>query len=547
MTTPAARDQTADNAALHSARTGLASNFRIVSLGTLLSRILGLVRDMLLASVFGAGPILDAFTLSFRLPNLARQLLGEGALTAAFLPIFVRELRSGDPASARQLAAAMFWGLASVLAAIVIVAEAGVLGTLAFADLSDNLRLLLILVAIQTPYLLCICLAAQLSAVLHSLRQFLWPALLPVCLNLIWLLGIGVAALLNASPEGRIQAVAVSVVVGGICQLAIALWATARLGYPVRHDFGNAWQKVREVSTAMLPIVLGFAISQLNVLTDSLVAWAAANTRFGELLPVPIPPGTATALFFAQRMYQFPLGIFGVALGTVLFPLLASHAQAGDQAGLRRDLSHGLKLTVAIGVPASAGLVVLSRPITVLLFRHGQFDAADADLTATMVAIYGAAVWAYIGVLIAYRGFYAIGDRIAPVRISTGIVVCNLVLNAVLVCTIGGIGLAIGGAVSAAVQAVAAMLLLQSRVGRLEWPAIARTVVKTLIATAAMTVVCLILESILPHGTSLIDKAAAVVVPMLAGIGVYLLAAWLLKLREPWELVNSRWSMVDGR
>jgi len=538
MTTPAPSDRTADSPALHSARSGFASNFRIVSLGTLLSRILGLVRDMLLASVFGAGPILDAFTLSFRLPNLARQLLGEGALTAAFLPIFVRELRSGDPAAARHLASAMFWGLAGVLAAIVIIAELGLLTLLAFADLSANLRLLLVLVAIQTPYLLCICLAAQLSAVLHSLRQFVWPALLPVCLNLVWLLGIGFAAMLQTTAAGRIQAVAVSVVIGGICQLALALWATARLDYPIRREFGEAWTRVREVTTAMLPIVLGFAISQLNVLTDSLVAWAAANTRFGELLPVPIPPGTATALFFAQRMYQFPLGIFGVALGTVLFPLLAGHAQAGDQAGLRRDLSHGLKLTIAIGIPASAGLVVLSRPITVLLFKRGAFDASDAELTSIMVAIYGAAVWAYIGVLIAYRGFYAIGDRIAPVRISTGIVVCNLALNAVLLCTIGGVGLAIGGAASAAVQAVAAMLLLQARVGRLAWAEIATTGGKTLVATAAMTIACCGLLTVLPSGSSLASRAAAVVIPMAVGMAIFLLTARLLKLREPWELTG---------
>lgn len=536
MTTPGSHD---DAAATHrSVRSGLASGFRIVSLGTLLSRILGLARDMTLASVFGAGPILDAFTLSFRLPNMARQLFGEGALTAAFLPIFVRELRSDDPHAPRQLAAAMFYGLAAVLSAVVLVAELLLLTALAFGHLSANLRLLLILIAIQTPYLLCICLAAQLSAVLHSLRQFVWPALLPVCLNLVWLLGIAVAARLNVTPERQIKAVAVSVVVGGMCQLAIAIWATARQGYPLRRDFGHAWSHVREVAVAMLPIVLGFAVSQLNVLADSVVAWAAANTQFGDLLPVPIHPGTATALFFGQRMYQFPLGIFGVALGTVLFPLLASHAQSGDQLGLRRDLAHGLKLTIAIGVPASAGLVALAGPITTLLFRHGEFDAADTRLTATMVAIYGAAVWAYIGVLIAYRGFYAIGDRVAPVRISTGIVVVNFAINVALVCLIGGVGLAIGGAVSAALQAAVASLMLQSRIGRLAWPEIATVAVKTLIATAAMTIACLAVLSALPPAETLKLKLAAVVVPMGTGIAVFLLVARLARLTEPWELTG---------
>ena len=523
----------------HTSRIGLASGFRIVSLCTLLSRFLGLARDMTLASVFGAGPILDAFTLAFRLPNLSRQLFGEGALTAAFLPIFVRELQSDDQRAARQLSSAMFCGLGAALAVIVLLIEAALIAVLVFGNVSGNLRLLLLLVAIQTPYLLCICLAAQLSAVLHSLRQFVWPALLPVCLNVVWLLGIAIAAVMFATPEARIQAVAVSVVAGGACQLSIALWAASRRGFPIRFDFGDAWARVREVVAAMLPIVLGFAVSQTNVFVDSFIAWAAANTQWGALLPVPIDPGTATALFFGQRMYQFPLGIFGVALGTVLFPVLASHAQAGDHLGLRRDLAHGLKLTIAIGVPASAGLVVLARPITDLLFRRGAFDAADAELTSTMIAVYGAAVWAYIGVLIAYRGFYAIGDRMTPVRISLGIVACNLALNVALVCTIGGVGLAIGGAVSAAVQAVAASLLLQSRVGRLAWSEITATAGKTLLATAAMAFASFGVLSAAPSGDSLLHRLAAVVLPILAGVGVYLAAARLMLLTEPWELIGA--------
>ena len=524
--------------AQQTSRDGLVSGFRIVSLCTLLSRILGLARDMSLAAVFGAGPILDAFTLAFRLPNLSRQLFGEGALTAAFLPIFVRELQSGERRTAQQLSSAMFWGLGGVLAGIVLVIEAGVISVLVFTDVSGNSRLLLVLVAIQTPYLLCICLAAQLSAVLHSLRQFVWPALLPVCLNVVWLSGIAVAAAVFSAPESRIQAVAVAVVAGGACQLAIALWAAARRGFPVRRDFGNAWTRVREVAAAMLPIVIGFTVSQTNVFVDSFVAWAAANTKFGELLPVPIDPGTASALFFGQRMYQFPLGIFGVALGTVLFPVLASHAQAGDQLGLRRELAHGLRLTIAIGVPASAGLVVLATPITNLLFRRGAFDAADAQLTSTMIAVYGAAVWAYVGVLIAYRGFYAIGDRITPVRISVGIVACNLTLNVVLVCTIGGVGLAIGGALSAAVQAIAASLLLQSRVGRLAWNEISATAAKTLLATAVMAVVCFTVARSLPPAVSLSARLTAVLLPVSLGVGVFLLLARLLRLSEPWELLG---------
>lgn len=522
----------------------IAAGFRVVSLSTLLSRLLGLVRDMALASLFGAGPVLDAFTLAFRLPNLARQLFGEGALTAAFLPIFVRELRSADPGAAPRMASAIFFSLGAVLAAVVLVAEAGLIAALLLAELSADVRLLLSLLAILTPYLLFICLAAQVSAVLHSLRQFVWPALLPVAFNLVWLLGIGVAAVLHTSSTRRIQAMSAWVLAGGASQLGIAVWAMHRQGIRLGSGWCAAWPRVREVAAAMLPIVAGFAVSQLNAMVDSLIAWAAANTTLGRLLPVPIDPGTATALYFAQRMYQFPLGVFGIALGTVLFPLLASHAQAGMLEELRRDLSHGLRLTIAVGLPASAGLVVLSGPITDLLFRRGAFDESDALLTSKMVAIYGSAVWAYIAVLIAYRGFYAVGDRIMPVRIGVWTVAFNIALNLLLVWLVGGTGLAIGSAVSVSLQAMAASAALQSRTGRLEWLAIARTAAKTLLATGTMVLACLATLDWLPPASSLGPKLLAVAVPMAAGIGVYLLASRLLRLGEPWELAGV---LVTGR
>jgi putative peptidoglycan lipid II flippase len=528
------------------ARAALASGFRVVSLCTLLSRILGLVRDMALAALFGAGPILDAFTVAFRIPNLARQLFGEGALTSAFLPIFVREMQAGDARASRRMATAVFVTLAAALLTIVAIAELLLAAVLISTNLSSDARLLLELLAILTPYLLFICLAALGSAVLHSLRHFTWPALLPVVLNLIWLAGTGLAPWLFTEPVHRIRFISACLVAAGVAQLGIAVGVLSRRGFTFAPDWKRAAPRVREVFLAMLPVVLGFSVGQFNTMFDSLIAWAAGNTPLGEMLPVPIDSGTASALYFGQRMYQFPLGVFGVALGTVLFPLLASHAQAGDQAALRGDLSYGVRLTIAIGIPASVGLVVLSGPITALLFQHGQFDADDARLTSRMVAIYGASVWAYIALLIINRGFYAVGDRMTPVRVGLAIVPLNLVLNLVLLWIAGGAGLAIGTATAAGIQALLALGLLQVRTGRLTWSAICRTLWLALLCTALMTGACLIVQWLLPRGETLPLRALAVLAPLAAGLAAYLAGAALLKLSEPWDLLRREGGSPSG-
>jgi putative peptidoglycan lipid II flippase len=244
-------------------------------------------------------------------------------------------------------------------------------------------------------------------------------------------------------------------------------------------------------------------------------------------------------------MYQFPLGVFGVALGTVLFPLLSSHAQRGDFDALRRSLSYGVRLTISIGIPAAAGLVVLSGPITALLFQHGRFDADDARLTSQMVAVYGAVVWAYIGLLIVHRGFYAVGDRITPMRIGLVTATVNIALNLGLVWTVGGVGLALGTALSAVMQVVLATWKLQSRAGRLEWSAIRATAGRTILAAATMVAACFVARQFLPGGASLADRSLALGVPFLVGLIVYFGVAWLVRLSEPWELIGVKRASVE--
>ena len=531
-------------------------NLRVVSLCTILSRVFGLLRDQAMGAIFGAGPILDAFTVAFRLPNLARVLLGEGAMTTAFLPVFVKELNEKGRESAARMTWAVFVVLMAVLCGGVIVAE-GLLWSLDLLFvLSDQAKLLRNLTALLLPYVILICLAAQLSAVLNALGKFLWPALVPVVLNVAWLAALWCLVPLWPDATSQIYVTALVVVVAGGLQLLFPLPALSHSGFGYRGDWRGALDRVWKIARDMLPVVIGLSITQLNAVLDSLIAWGFTQPAGGgPLMPLPGSPayplteGTATALYLGQRLYQFPLGVFGVALGTVLFPLLTAHAQRGETDKLRADLSLGVRLVLAIGIPASVGLMLVAHPLATLFFQYGKFDAEAARQTGDMIACYGSGVWAYCGLLILQRGFYATGDRLTPMYVGLGALLLNLALNVSLIWPLGGRGLAIATALVAAIQCLATAWLLQRRVGSLRWSEIGATFTKTAIAAGAMAVVCWLLLQALAtaDGYGLTSRGIKLVLPLAVGTVTFLVVAWLVRLPEPWLLLHSRYHHLENR
>ena len=237
-------------------------------------------------------------------------------------------------------------------------------------------------------------------------------------------------------------------------------------------------------------------------------------------------------------MYQFPLGVFGLALGTVLFPLLSRHAERGHLDLLRDDLSLGLRLVIAIGLPASFGLVLLARPLTVLLFQYQSFDAEDVGQTTVMIAAYGAAVWAYCGLLIVHRGYYAVADRQTPLRVGLMAMLLNLVLNLSLIWFLGGLGLAVATAISAVFQVALVTWLIQHRVGPLDIERLWKTAMKAMTATTVMGLVCLTTIRNIPMGDTMIGRGLRVFVPIAVSIVVYLAMAKLLRMNEPWLVLG---------
>ncbi len=524
---------------------GVTRNLRLVSLLTVASRVLGLVRDMALASRFGNGPILDAFSVAFRLPNLARALLGEGALTTAFLPAFVGTLHRDGLAAAQRLAAAVFLTLAAALVVLVGLIELLLFGLGTLVPLSEEATLLVRLMSLLMPYVVFICLAAQLNAILQAIGRFFWPALVPIVLNTLWLIALWTIVPRWELPTAQIAVMCVCIVAAGAVQLMVPAGPLWLLGYRCRPQFREAWPQVRLILKQMVPVLAGLSVTQLNNVFDSLMTWTFAAPEHGSDailwwpgVRYPLEAGTASALYLGQRLYQFPLGVFGVALGTVLFPIFSAHAQRNDFAALRQDLSLGVRLVLAIGIPASAGLILIAVPLTRLCFERGAFDADDVRQTAAMIAAYGSGVWAYCGLLIVQRAFYAMGDRRTPLSFGMLALLLNVTLNLTLIWSIGGIGVALSTSIVAAWQFFVTGWALSRRLGGLEWAEVGSTLARVILATGVMTLAALGVAWFLPALTT--SRLATVAFPLAAALAAYFTTAALIGLHEPIDLIFHR-------
>ena len=522
------------------ARSKLFQRVRSVGLLTFLSRILGLIRDSVMAMQFGNGMIMDAFSVAFRLPNLARQLFGEGALSTAFLPVFIRDVEQHGTHTAFQTATSLIVALSVVLFAIVLCAEIVLLLVWWLTPLSTEAGLLVGLTATLIPYLMLVCLLAQVCAVMHGLSEFSMPALFPVLLNTLWIISASVMAVSIEDLNTRIYAISASITGIGVVQLLLSLLTLKRLKFQFQWNWAASKNRVREIGITMIPVVVGLSITQFNTLLDSLIAWVLTKPTdpqtVGWLTEYPLSDGTASALYLGQRMYQFPLGVFGVALGTVIFPLLARHAERNELTLFRDDLLKGLRLVIAIGIPASIGLWIIATPLTQTLFERGEFDGADTLQTAGIITMYAAGVWAACGLLILHRAFYALGDRQTPLRIGLVAVAINVVLNLTLVWSFQGQGLAFATATSAMFQCVAAWCVLRPKLASGGDSRLMPTVVKTLSAATMMAIGCIWVRDSLDA----FHSATVLLTTVAAGAAIYLAMSKTIGLAEPFDLLRRK-------
>ncbi len=460
-------------------------NISVVATATVLSRVLGLVREIFLAAAFGTSVLNSAFVSAFTLPNLFRRLLGEGALTAAFVPTMAHELEHRQRAAAFALVskvASWLLVVTTVLVALamLVLANAGTLLPLAGGarlDVGTLDRLLLgaHLAVILFPYMVFVCLAAAFSAACQVLGRFTEPALSPVWLNLVIIGALACGHWWARDDMGRMYLVCGGVLLGGFLQLAVPATVLWGEGWRPQFDLG-ADERVREIVRLMGPTVIGSAIYLINI----------SVSRF---IGLSLNDHAASALNLATRVMELPIGVFAAAIATVVFPLIARHAARADWAKLGEDYHKGLRLVLIVNVPAAIGLALLSEPIIRLLFQRGAFHASDTALMTPILAVYALGLPFLSFTTVALRGFYSLKDTATPVRAAALSFVVNLVLSLVLMRWFSTTGLAAASNLAVLVQAVYLQLKLSRRLPGLGFGPLLPNLAKILAAAALMGVV----------------------------------------------------------
>jgi putative peptidoglycan lipid II flippase len=449
-------------------------NIGVVSLLTGISRVLALVRDQVGAMIFGGSVFNDAFLTAFSLPNLFRRLLGEGALTAAFVPTLQEELQeNGRPGAFLLLNRVASW-LLIVTGGLVAMAMIVFSHSRWIPGHDDKWYLAADLTVIMFPYLAFICLAASFNATLNVLQHFTEPALSPIWLNLAMILSLGGAGLHFAqTPLGEVHWLCAGVLVGGFFQMTVPAGVLMRAGWRPRFA-PELVPRVRQIIALMAPGLFGTAIYQIN-------------TFVSRMLSFSLQVSTATVMFYALRLTEFPIGVFAIAVSTVVYPLIARHAAAGDYAAMGHDFHRGLRLILIINVPAAAGLALLSEPIVRLIYQHGAFTPENATLMAQLLRLFVIGLPFFSIVNLTIRAFYAVKDMATPVKIAAVDFAVNLVLSLMLRRWLGAAGLVLASTTAIMVQTFLLQRALSRKLPGLTFTPLWPSVAKVLAATLAMS------------------------------------------------------------
>jgi len=510
---------------------GLLRSTATVSGFTLVSRVLGLVRDIVFATLFGAMAGTDAFFVAFKVPNFLRRMFAEGAFSQAFVPVVSEYRAQREHAEAADLVRHVSGTLGGVLLALTVLA---VLASPAlvwifapgFAIKSDPTKFELTahMLRITFPYLLFISLTALAGGVLNSYGRFAVPAFTPVLLNLSL---IGAAFWLRPYPAEPVVALAWGVLIAGVAQLAFQLPFLGRLRLLARPRWGWHHPGVRQVMRLMLPAMFGSSVAQINLLFDTIVASFLVT-------------GSVTWLYFSDRLMEFPLGVFGIALGTVILPSLSEkHARASGEE-FTATLDWALRWVLLIGAPATIGLIALAGPLIATLFEHGRFDAGDVRMASLSLVAYAVGLLGFMLVKVLAPGYYARQDTRTPVRIAVIAMVTNIVLNIAFAAPMAyhhipgaHAGLALATSIAAFVNAGLLFRGLR-RIGVYRpAPGWGRVAVQTLLANGAMLALLLYLRGDLAQWSAwgIWRRVEHLSVLVAAAAAVYFAVLWLLGVR----------------
>lgn len=444
---------------------------------TLVSRVLGYLRDVIIANLFGAGLSTDAFIVANRIPNYLRRLLGEGTLNASLVPVFTEYLEQKPRPEAWNLANVVISTISGLLTVVVLLGmifTPGVVRVIApgFSDNPAQFSLTVLLTRVMFPFALFMGLAAAFMGILNSLKHFGSPALAPAFLNIAVIL---CALFLTPFLSVPILSLSIGVLLGGILQFLVQIPFLIRKGYRFRPSFDWANPGMSRITRLMMPVIIGQSVLQINLFVSNILA------SF-------LVAGSISYLFFADRLVQFPLALFGFSAATALLPTLSRHAADNNIPHMVDALAGTMRMVLFIMVPSMIGLAVLRVPIISVLFERGNFDHAATLGTASALLYYSLGLWAFSEVRVVAQAFYALQDTMTPMKIGALAVAANIILSLLLMSPMGHNGLALANSLASMLNVGVLVWILRGRIGRLQGRRFLYSLAKILLASTVMGV-----------------------------------------------------------
>jgi putative peptidoglycan lipid II flippase len=506
----------------------------------MVSRVLGYLRDAVIGYAFGGNKwYTDIFFLSFEIPNFCRRLLGEGALSAAFISVFTDYLTNKDKKSAWEFASNVLNLLFLLVTALVIL---GIIFTpLIVYILIPGYRhnQLAIMTAIKLtrimfPYLGLIALAALFMGMLNSFRHFAAPASTPIFLNLAIITGaLVISPLFGPKLEDRLTGLAIGVVIGGFLQAVVQLPVAIKLGMRYTFRFNYRDPGVIRIAKMLVPAVFGLAITQINLTIDKICA-----SIIGE--------GAISALYYGNRLVELPESVFGIAIAIAVMPVLAAHAAKKEFQELKETLTYGLRLAMFLTIPAAVGLIILRIPIMSLLFQRGMFTAQATEGAALALLFYAVGLFSFAAVKIVVPVFYALEDVWVPVKVGFIAVAVNTTLNLILMWPLKQGGLALATSIAATINWMLLLYILRRRVGLLGLKKVMNSFIRILAASAVMGIVCYFFSQWYTAHigiTTFIHKLVYVGIVIVVSVISFIGAAVLFRVHE----LNDIWQIIRGK
>jgi putative peptidoglycan lipid II flippase len=513
----------------------------IVGIAILSSRVLGLIREMVVAALFGATRNMDAFLTAFRAPNMLRDLFAEGALSTAFVTTFSRRIATEGDESAWKLAskvATLALIFMSALTLLGIIFAPVLIKILAPGFPVEKAELTILLTRVMFPFILLVSLAALVMGMLNAKHVFGIPAMASSFFNLGSIVGgVVLCYWLDPQPDWRhphfgergLIGLSIATLIGGLLQLVVQFPSLRRVGFKFRPDFNWRDPGVRTILVLMGPATIAASAVQVNV---------AVNSGFASALG----DGPMTWLNIAFRLMQLPLGIFGVAVGTVTLPLVSRSAALGDIPAFRSALAHAMRLVMLLTIPAAIGLIILARPIISVIYEHGRFDARATEQTATALQFYAIGLAAYSAVKVLAPAFYALDKRYLPMLVSILSILINFALNWFFMfrMNLGHRGLALSTSLVAVTNFLLLYIMMRRYAGRLETGQLFKLLGKLCLAGAVLAAICWLASQYLfgsasmPEWKKIVDLAITIAVGVVAFFG----AAFLLRVREVHDVVD---------